>query len=363
MASTTNRLGLHKPADDGSEFIDVAIDLNQNLDKIDAAIGFVPTTSSTPPGSPYPGMARQDTDTGRAWYRDGANSTWIQVLNSAGSFDANIVLTSGKKIGIGTTPGTAQLDISAPSDSGSVVDAKVSGDTNDRISVTWDGVFFGPGNAVQDAGFYRSGANEISFQGNTVFDNDVEVTGATTVEDLTVGGTLSLPNGFTGNLEVTGQLSGTGIGIPNFILTPGDTENNTATLLNHPDFVFAAEANSTYLVELFLHYSSWNTADLKTNWTIPTGASGNKWSLGMSGSGTARDNTTMVTSVLAANTAQPYGGFGDSGWTGALEQVVVIVGATPGNIQFQFAKNSTSDGAAPPAKVRNTSLLRYTKVG
>ncbi len=44
MASTTPRLNLYMPADDGSEPINVATDLNDNLEKVDASIGFVPAT-------------------------------------------------------------------------------------------------------------------------------------------------------------------------------------------------------------------------------------------------------------------------------------------------------------------------------
>lgn len=361
MATTTSRLNLYKPADDGSEFIDVATDINQNLDKLDAAIGFVPTTSSTPPGSPFAGMARQDTDTGRTWYRNGANSTWNQLLNSASTFDSNIVLTSGKKVGLGMTPTGANVEITAPNTTAEVVEARVTGDVEPRMSLSWNGIFFGPGNGVIDTGFYRSNPGELAVDGDVVFDNDLEVTGQTTVDDLTVGGTLLLPSGYSGTFEITGELTGTGIGIPNFKKKTVDTENNTGSYINDPEMFFPALANATYLVELYIHYSSWSSADFKTNWTFPSGTTGNKWTLGMAVAATDRANGTMATGVFAYNADISYGGFGDGGWNGALEQMVITT-TTAGNVQFQFCKSSTSDGAAPPAKCRSTTMMRYTRI-
>lgn len=196
MATTTSRLGLHKPADDGSEFVDVSVDLNQNLDKLDAVVGFVPTTSSTPPGSPFAGMARQETDTGRAFYRNGDNNAWIQLLNAGSTFDSAIELTSGKRIGMGTTASGTNIDINAPSLLDSVLSYKIASDTYYRHILTSTGFSLGSGIAVPDVAVFRSGPGTLSLTGNLDISGTLDVTGQstldnTTVADLTVSGAFT----------------------------------------------------------------------------------------------------------------------------------------------------------------------------
>jgi len=209
MATTTPRLALYKPADDGSEYVDVATDLNQNMDKLDASIGFIPATSSTPPPSPFAGMARQDSDTVRTWYRDSTNSTWIQILSAGGTFDSNIQLTSGKKIGVGTSPG-ASLDITAATLGDMAIKMRNAGDTNSRVII--DGALsLGPGNISADVQLYRSGAGVMSTTGSLTIGNNLNVTGSTTMVDATITGNLTV-NNVPGNLNVGGNLSVLGVG-------------------------------------------------------------------------------------------------------------------------------------------------------
>lgn len=78
MASSTVRLGLRKPAP--SDAVDVTIDLSNNFQALDDAIGITVCTSSTRPTAPYPGQQIRETDTGLSWYWDGTIVTPAWVL-------------------------------------------------------------------------------------------------------------------------------------------------------------------------------------------------------------------------------------------------------------------------------------------
>lgn len=82
MGESTSRLGLYK-AGTGSntsnvpdEVVDIDVAVNNNLDKIDAAIGAVPVLSTSHPTTPFPGELIYETDTG------------LLKINSGGSFQA-----------------------------------------------------------------------------------------------------------------------------------------------------------------------------------------------------------------------------------------------------------------------------------
>lgn len=206
MSSSTSRLGLYKPADDGSEFVDVSTDLNQNLDKLDAVIGFVPTTSTTLPGSPFPGMTRQETDTSRTFYRNAANSTWVQIMSSGGTYDSDVVLTLGKRIGIGAAPSSAILDIVAPNQLNSVVGFKVAGEAYSRHIMTTSGFSLGGGSVSPDVAVFRSGPGTLALTGN------MDISGA-----LNVDGLSTLDNTTVADLTVTGAFAWQAYALPKFI--------------------------------------------------------------------------------------------------------------------------------------------------
>lgn len=86
----TTRLALQKPNPDPltGDFLDVAV-LNANFDKLDAAIGARPVTSTTRPTTPYLGQFIRETDTGKLLYctATGATPTWEEIL-AASSFNS-----------------------------------------------------------------------------------------------------------------------------------------------------------------------------------------------------------------------------------------------------------------------------------
>jgi len=83
MATQTTRLGLRKPDPDPTtgDSVDVETDINENMDKVDAAVGFTICTSGTRPvgADRWPGRAILETDTGKAYVWRADDSTWRQI--------------------------------------------------------------------------------------------------------------------------------------------------------------------------------------------------------------------------------------------------------------------------------------------
>lgn len=78
MATNTSKIGLQK--DDPNDTYNVIV-VNQNLDRLDAAIGLKVVTSTTRPTTArFPGMEIYETDTGRYLYWDG--TAWQNTASS-----------------------------------------------------------------------------------------------------------------------------------------------------------------------------------------------------------------------------------------------------------------------------------------
>jgi hypothetical protein len=177
MAELTPRLSLYMPADDGSEPVNVATDLNDNLQKIDAVIGAVPATSSVPPATTFIGMFRQNTDTNTLEYLKSGN-VWTQILSKGVAFVSNIALASGYKIGINTLTPVAIFEAVVASSTSILARMLVGSEVNPRIQIDSDGIRIGPGGATAtDVRVYRSASNTLNITGNVVVENNLQVSG------------------------------------------------------------------------------------------------------------------------------------------------------------------------------------------
>lgn len=96
MSTTTPRVGLYKPADDGSEAASVSTDLNGNSDKIEAGLGVVPVSAL--PTTCFDGKIVRLTTDGRTYWAKGAmpGGSWVEIPAPAGlssSFTVNNTAT------------------------------------------------------------------------------------------------------------------------------------------------------------------------------------------------------------------------------------------------------------------------------
>lgn len=145
--TTTPRLSLYKPA--AVDNVNVTTDVNNNMDTLDLAPGFQVVTSTTRPSTPYSGKAIAESDTSyRSYFSNGtgpASGSWVELVNSSGTFGSDIKIASTAKLVIGV-----------------------------------------------DSNLYRSAANTLKTDDNLIVGIDLSSIGNTTV-----GGDLKLVNGTT----------------------------------------------------------------------------------------------------------------------------------------------------------------------
>jgi hypothetical protein len=226
MAELTPRLGLYKPADDGSEPLNVATDLNDNLEKIDATIGAVPATVATPPPVVYNGMLRQNTDDQSLYYFRN-NTTWTQILSKGATFAGDLLIGLGNKIGINVPAPGAAIDAILGNAADILARFKVTGDTQPRVQLESTGLKLGPGGAtVPDVRLYRQNAATLNITGNVVAENNLQVNGTPSFTNgITVTGqtTLDGDTNLTGGADIEDHV--TFEGFPIMVGQRGTTPN------------------------------------------------------------------------------------------------------------------------------------------
>lgn len=124
-----------------------------------------------------------------------------------------------------------------------------------------------------------------------------------------------------------------------------ETVNNSTTLQNDDELLFAVGANEVWQFELWLLANSSTVADLKWAWTVPTGATLEGIYLGATNAGADGIQLFNATDAISV-----YGGGADL-IPGRITGIVVV-GGTPGNVQFQWAQDSL--------EVSDTKVLQNT---
>jgi hypothetical protein len=105
----------------------------------------------------------------------------------------------------------------------------------------------------------------------------------------------------------------------------------STTLANLTGISFAIGASEIWTVALHGMVSIDATGDYKSNWTVPSGATGHHWVVGASVGASRQDFTTAA--VLGVTATTEYG----------IDEFAAIVNSTTaGTVQFQFAQNSAS---------------------
>lgn len=120
----------------------------------------------------------------------------------------------------------------------------------------------------------------------------------------------------------------------------------TTTLVDDPDLTVPLVANAVYRVVVYLHYAATNTAAFKTQWTVPSGATGNRSAvgpdqgvtLGSSSGGQGRFG------VHAFNTAVIYGTRNSTTLQCVALEEGTIFTTSAGTLAIQWAQG-TSDAS------------------
>lgn len=142
--------------------------------------------------------------------------------------------------------------------------------------------------------------------------------------------------------------------------TSNETINNSATLQNDDVLVFAASANTTYSIKLFVLYDASQASDFQYAFTLPTSASGYK----------VTTNTTTTTTTCSGSsgsmvynditiTNNNVGAAGVGATCALMIDGTVITAGTAGNVQFRWAQ-ATAD--ATNATVQANSWMSYRRL-
>jgi hypothetical protein len=118
------------------------------------------------------------------------------------------------------------------------------------------------------------------------------------------------------------------------------TVNNSTTLVDS-NIVVPVASGATYLFLVNLNFNSDPAADIKFDWTVPSGGSVTRFlhGPGMAATGGTDDYTTVNYRRISPGTNAVYAGSGVTLSASAFEQGELI-GGNGGNITLQFAQQS-----------------------
>lgn len=201
MATYTARLGLYKPAADGSENVNVVSDLNDNWDRVDALVSFVPVTTGTYPASGYRGQGFYETDTGKGYINTSAVASTItkaQVLVAGADFDSGITIpSSANQIKLGGSDSSAKITVRGISTSTDIFSGQVTGASATYFFIRADGrLAWGGGSSSTDTNLYRDSANVLKTDDSLLVGGSLTVTASANLDDAVIGGNLVVGTAF-----------------------------------------------------------------------------------------------------------------------------------------------------------------------
>lgn len=124
---------------------------------------------------------------------------------------------------------------------------------------------------------------------------------------------------------------------------------STTTVTDDPDLTVTLEANATYRAVFYLHYAATDTARFKTQWTVPSGATGNRTAVGADQgvilSGTSSGGTGRY-GVHGYTTACTYGTRNDNTFLCSAIEEAVLTTTSAGTLAIQWAQATSSATAS-----------------
>lgn len=156
--------------------------------------------------------------------------------------------------------------------------------------------------------------------------------------------------------------------LPTIIVKTASTDrSSTTTLADDPELTTTLAANAIYFVEFFLFFAG-NLGDMKTAWTVPSGATGNRSAIGPGsnadgGTSNAMDNISGRFGVHGYSTTVAYGGR-TTGSTASLSQEAAIetslmTTTNAGTCAIQWAQVTSNANAT---RMASGSLCRITRI-
>lgn len=191
MAGTyTSRGNLYKSAADGNDNVNVVSDLSNNMDRIDALLGWRPVTSGTVPASAFQGAPFYRTDTGKAYINSGVGGsaalTLVQIPVAGAHFDSGMTF-NGTVVASGANFSSVRTVAASAAYS-----SRITTDTQDRWYAQADGKnWWGAGGvSTPDTNLYRSAADTLKTDDSLEVGVNLTVGGSATLDDVIVGGNM-----------------------------------------------------------------------------------------------------------------------------------------------------------------------------
>lgn len=307
--TNTSRLALYKP--DAADDINVGTDLNANYDAIDLNVGYHVCTSSTRPSSPFVGQSILETDTGKILFRTNSSS-WQEIFSS------------GTQLSLNNT-------------------------SNATLSSTGHALQIGP----------TSGINLIADNDSLVARNN----GAASTLSLNATGGAVTIGGASSTVTIAGELVVAGQYFPETIYRTTDLDRaSTTTFAADPVLQATLAANAKYLIEVYMSYGALAAADLKTQWTVPAGATGNRSCFGPGSSASDSSATNIVVRCNVSNfsTSIPYEGVRNSQTNLTLAwETGMVTTTTGGTMSLDWAQNTSN---ATGSRMGAGSWMRVTRL-
>lgn len=162
---------------------------------------------------------------------------------------------------------------------------------------------------------------------------------------------------YRGSLLVIGSTSGGGKRILSKS-SPQNTPTSSTAMQNATDLSFYAEASRVYLIKALLSYDGATGGDIRIAWSVPSGATMERWIRAPQVGITDNQNTSIIMIRRAAATQQIAGAPGgvSSTYTSWEEDVILRMDTTPGTVQLQFGQG-TSSGTVTTLKEESTLIV------
>lgn len=157
------------------------------------------------------------------------------------------------------------------------------------------------------------------------------------------------------------------IGVPQIVIANSDESDSDNTVHDDAELLFPVNANEVYIFEAFLMFTTGTstTPDVKVGWTLPASATLTEVLEGLAVAATSADgqwtyraqyqNTTPVTAratgVISTATEAV---------TPVIIRGVIRISSTAGNIQLQWAQNTTTGGT--PTVRKADSFIKFTRI-
>ncbi len=154
--------------------------------------------------------------------------------------------------------------------------------------------------------------------------------------------------------------------LDNLLIKPSnETKASVITPANDNDLAITVAANSVYYIEFVIMFACLRAANMKTAWSVPAGATGNRLCLGPGSANVASASanlTEMATSVNAYTTECLYSDPRDSVTSFvSLWERTVMTTVSSGTVRFQWAQIASN--ATGNVVAGSQSYARWRRIG